>query len=174
MKFNFKTFPTLKTERLLIRQASFNDIKVVFDLRSCEETNKFVATKKVQNFDEAKDFIVICDKLYKEENRIFWLIQYKNKVIGSIVLHRISLKDNYAEIGYKLKPVFHQKGFMSEALKEVLKFAFQKMNLKIIEAFTHKNNIASIALLEKYNFIFQPERTDLGFEHNQIFKLVEN
>ncbi|WP_435415928.1 GNAT family N-acetyltransferase [Polaribacter aestuariivivens] len=174
MKFNFKTFPTLKTERLLIRQASFNDIKAVFELRSCEETNKFVATKKVQNFDEAKDFIVICDKLYKEENRIFWLIQYKNKVIGSIVLHRISLKVNYAEIGYKLKPAFQQKGFMSEALKEVLKFAFQKINLKIIEAFTHKNNIASIALLEKHNFIFQPERTDIGFEHNQIFKLVEN
>nr|WP_302850227.1 GNAT family N-acetyltransferase [Polaribacter cellanae] len=116
----------------------------------------------------------MCDKLYKEENRIFWLLQYKNEIIGNIVLHRISLKNNFAEIGYKLKPAFQQKGFISEVLKEVLKFGFQKIKLKTIEAFTHKDNTASIVLLERYNFVFQPERTDKGFEHNRIFKLEDN
>ncbi|QOD60828.1 GNAT family N-acetyltransferase [Polaribacter haliotis] len=174
MKFNFTIFPELKTERLLLRKANFNDTKAVFDLRSCEEINKFVATKRVKNIEEAKDFINICDKLYKEENRIFWLIHYKNEVIGSIVLHRISLKDSFAEIGYKLKPTFQQKGFMSEALKEVLKFGFKSLDLKTIEAFTHKDNAPSIALLEKNNFVLQPDKTDKGFEHNRIFKLVEN
>ena len=45
------------------------------------------------------------------------------------------------------------------------------MQLKIIEAFTHQNNIASIALLEKHNFVFQPERSDESFENNRIFRL---
>ncbi|QTD37741.1 GNAT family N-acetyltransferase [Polaribacter batillariae] len=174
MKFNFKSFPELKTERLLLRKANFNDVKAVFDLRSCKEINKFVATKRVLSLNEAKSFIHTCDKLYNEENRIFWLIEYKNEVIGSLVLHRISLKDKYAEIGYKLKPAFQQKGFMSEVLEEILNFAFKKVNLKTIEAFTHKNNKASIALLEKYRFKFQPKKKDKSFKHNRIFKLEEN
>lgn len=171
MSFNFITFPTLKTERLLLKEANFNEVKAIFELRSSEEINKFVGTKRIKTENEAVNFLMICDKLYKERNRVFWLIHFNNKVIGSIVLHNISLENKYAEIGYKLKTAFQQKGFMSEAIKTVLNFGFQEMNLKTIEAFTHKNNIASKALLEKHNFIFQPERKCKTYDFNRIFKL---
>jgi len=55
-----------------------------------------------------------------------------------------------------------------------LDFGFHSMKLKTIEAFTHKNNTASKALLEKHHFVFQPERYDDGFENNRIFRLVNN
>ncbi|KGL63041.1 GNAT family N-acetyltransferase [Polaribacter sp. Hel1_85] len=171
MNFNFTLFPVLKTERLILRQANFDDVEVIFELRSSEEINKFVHTKRVKNHEEAKDFVMLCNELYKEKKRIFWLIEFKNEVIGSIVLHKISLENNYSEIGYKLKPNYHQKGFMSEAIQEIINFGFTNLQLKTIEAFTHKNNIASIALLEKHNFVFQPERKDEGFDNNRIFKL---
>jgi ribosomal-protein-alanine N-acetyltransferase len=174
MSFSFTTFPTLKTERLTLRKADFKDIETVYELRSSEEINKFVGTKRIQNREEAKDFIVICDALYKEKKRVFWLIEFRNKILGSIVLHSISLKKKEAEIGYKLKPVSQGNGFMSEAIEAVLNFGFEKMNLETIEAFTHKNNKASIALLKKHHFILQPERKCENFEYNQIFKLTNN
>ncbi|WP_299672304.1 GNAT family N-acetyltransferase [uncultured Polaribacter sp.] len=170
--FNFSTFPNLKTERLKIRQANFEDIKAVFDLRSSEEINKFVATKRVQNFDEAKDFIITCSEQYQKKKRVFWLIEFENKVIGSIVLHNVCLDNKYGEIGYKLKIAFQQKGLMTEAMQEVLKFGFKKMDLKTIEAFTHKNNMPSIALLEKHNFVFQSERRDRGFDDNRVWRII--
>lgn len=171
IKFNFTTLPSLKTKRLVLRQAHKKDTKVVFELRSSEEINKFVKTKRVETLDEAEDFINISNHLFKEKKRIFWLIEFENNIIGSIVLHKILLEKNYAEIGYKLKPEFQQKGFMSEALQEVLKFSFTEINLKMIEAFTHKNNMASIALLKRNHFIFQPERRDKNIENNRIWKL---
>ena len=85
--------------------------------------------------------------------------------------HRIALENNYAEIGYELNPKIQQKGIMSEAMKTVLEFGILQMNLKIIEAYTHKNNVASIALLEKYNFVFQTERRCKSVENNRIWKL---
>ena len=97
-----------------------------------------------------------------------------NELIGTIVYHRISLKDNYAEIGYEMNPKFHKKGFMNEAMRKAVSFGIKTMKLEIIEAFTHQNNIASIALLEKHNFVFQPERRDKGFENNRIFRLEIN
>ncbi|WP_298778537.1 GNAT family N-acetyltransferase [uncultured Polaribacter sp.] len=171
MSFNFTKFPVLKTERLILREITFNDVDVIFNLRSSKEINKFIGTKRVQNNKEAKDFIIKCDELYKVKNRILWGIEYQQKIIGTIVLHNISLEKKYGEIGYKLKPEFQKKGFMSEVFKVILKFAFKELTLKTVEAYTHKNNSSSIALLEKHNFVFQEERKCNTFDFNRIFKL---
>jgi len=60
---------------------------------------------------------------------------------------------------------------MNESFKAILNFGFCTMNLKIIEAFTHKDNEASKILLKKHQFVFQVKRNDEGFENNRIFKL---
>jgi ribosomal-protein-alanine N-acetyltransferase len=62
---------------------------------------------------------------------------------------------------------------MSEAFEEVLKFGFEQMDLNTIGAFTHKNNIDSITLLEKQEFVFHPEIKDEGFENNISYRLVK-
>jgi len=172
MKYS-ATFPELQTERLVLRQLKTNDVNAIFDLRSSEEVNKLITRKTPKNIEEAADFISVCHQEFEKQNRIFWAMVLKetNEVIGTIVYHKISLDTNYAEIGYELDPKFHKKGFMSEAMNAVLEFGISKMNLKVIEAFTHKNNIASIALLEKHLFVFQPKRRDEGVENNRIFRL---
>jgi len=172
MKYS-ATFPELQTERLVLRQLKTNDVNAIFDLRSSEEVNKLITRKTPKNIEEAADFISVCHQEFEKQNRIFWAMVLKetNEVIGTIVYHKISLDTNYAEIGYELDPKFHKKVFMSEAMNAVLEFGISKMNLKVIEAFTHKNNIASIALLEKHLFVFQPKRRDEGVENNRIFRL---
>jgi len=167
----FTSFPKLKTERLTLRELSFNDIKAVFDLRSSKEINKLITRKTPAYLEEAKEFISVCHSEFKNQNRVFWAMEFNKEVIGTIVFHNISLKDNYAEIGYELNPKFQQKGFMSEAINAVLEFGKTKMKFKTIEAFTHKNNIPSITLLEKYNFVLIPERKCKTVDDNRIYKL---
>jgi ribosomal-protein-alanine N-acetyltransferase len=60
---------------------------------------------------------------------------------------------------------------MSEAFDKILNFGFQNLDLKTIEAFTHKNNTASIALLQKQKFVLHPERREEGFENNRSYRL---
>ncbi|MDG1246178.1 MAG: GNAT family N-acetyltransferase [Polaribacter sp.] len=170
MAFNFETFPVLKTHRVTLRALNLEDAETLLALRSSEEINKFVITKRMQNLEEAKDFIQTCNALYKKEKRIFWVLTNQVEILGTVVLHRISLARKYAEIGYKLKTEKQQKGFMSEAMTAVLNFGIEQLNLKIIEAYTHKNNLRSIALLKKHHFVFQVHRKDPSFEHNRIFK----
>ena len=170
MAFNFETFPVLKTHRVTLRALNLEDAETLLALRSSEEINKFVITKRMQNLEEAKDFIQTCNALYKKEKRIFWVLTNQVEILGTVVLHRISLARKYAEIGYKLKTEKQQKGFMSEAMTAVLNFGIEQLNLKIIEAYTHKNNLRSIALLKKHHFVFQVHMKDPSFEHNRIFK----
>jgi len=172
-QFSFTDFPEINTERLLLRQLNADDANAIFKLRSNTKINKLITRKTPKNLEEAADFIAVCQQEFEKHNRIFWAMEVKEnkQIIGTIVYHTISLDDKYAEVGYELHPTFHQKGFMNEAMKTVISFGIKTMQLKIIEAFTHQNNIASIALLEKHNFVFQPERRDEGFENNRIFRL---
>ena len=171
-QFSFLHFPELKTERLQLRQLKADDVKGIFELRSSEVVNKLITRKIPKKLEEAAEFISDCHQEFEKQNRVFWAMQLKetNELIGTIVYHNISLEKDYAEIGYELNPNFLKKGFMNEAMQKVISFGIKTMNLKVIEAFTHQNNMASIALLEKHNFVSQPERRDKGFENNRIFQ----
>ena len=171
--FNFSEFPILKAERLILRQLNSNDVEEIFELRKNEEVNKFISRKIPKSFIDAEEFIKMIQVLTAKNEGVFWVISLKNNssLIGTIGLRNFEVEANYGEIGYELNPKFQQQGFMSEAIKAVIQFGFTNLNLKTIEAFTHKNNIASIALLEKHHFVFQPERRDEGFENNRIFRL---
>ncbi len=174
--FNFDPFPKITTDRLLLRKLTLDDASNVFTLRTNKETNRYISRNIPIDLSDAEDFIKMIHNGTRERKNLFWLIVLKETgtSIGSITYHRISADGKYAEIGYELHPDFHKKGLMSEALQAVLYFGFHSMQLKTIEAFTHKNNTASKALLEKHLFVFQPERRDDGFENNRIFRLVND
>ena len=171
MSFSFIDFPILKTERLILRKLTFNDVFAIFKLRSSKEINELISRETPKNLKDAEKFIKVCHTEFEKENRIFWAMEFENTLIGTIVYHNISLVNKYAEIGYELNPRYQQKGFMSEAMDKVLAFGINKIKLKTVEAFTHKNNKASITLLEKYHFVFQPKRKCSSVENNRIWKL---
>ncbi len=171
-EFSFTTFPELTTERLILRQLTFDDKKAIFRLRSNKEVNELIERETPKNLNQAEGFIQTCLDEFENENRVFWamVLENTNQLIGTIVFHKVDLENNYAEIGYEMNPDYQDEGYMSEAMKVVLDFGIMSMNLKTIEAYTHHNNTASIALIEKFLFALQPERKDEAIEDNRIYK----
>jgi len=173
MQTVFSLFPELSTERLVLRQLTFEDKKAIFRLRSNKEINEFIKRETPKNLNQAEGFIQTCLDEFENENRVFWAMveEDSNQLIGTIVFHKVDLENNYAEIGCELDPDYQEEGYMNEAMKAVLEFGKSSMQLKTIEAFTHHNNTASIALIEKHQFVLQPERIDEDFEDNRIYRL---
>lgn len=174
MNFNFQPFPVLETERLTLRELNLNDAKSIFGLRTNKDVNEFIDRKVPNNLSEARAFIDIITALTIDNKGIFWVIESKSnhQLVGTIGLRNFEDEEDYAEIGYELDPTYQQKGFMSEAFDAVLEFGFKQMELKTVQAFTHKNNSPSITLLEKQKFVFHPEIKDEGFENNCSYRLV--
>ncbi len=56
------------------------------------------------------------------------------------------------EIGYGIKEEFRNRGLMFEAINAVLSWLRDHHLAKVLQAKTHKDNIASVALLRKLNF----------------------
>jgi len=173
MSQNFTPFPVLETERLTLRELNLEDAKAIFGLRTNKEVNEFIDRKTPNNLSEARAFIDLISNLTLNNEGVFWVIESKNnhQLIGTIGLRNFEDEEDYAEIGYELDPNYHQKGFMSEAFEAVLKFGFENLELKTIEAFTHQDNTASIALLEKQKFVLDPEKREEGFENNRSYRL---
>jgi len=171
-QFSFTLFPKLTTDRLILRQLREEDVAAIYRLRSNEKINRLITRNIPKNNDEVSDFIAVCHQEFTNKNRVFWAMELKEtkQVIGTIVYHKISLEDSYAEIGYELDPAFHKNGFMSEAMQVTLDFGMERMKLKVIEAFTHQNNLTSIALLEKHQFVLQTKRRCQHVENNRIFR----
>jgi ribosomal-protein-alanine N-acetyltransferase len=176
MDFNFTTFPVLETERLTLRELNLNDTKAIFGLRTNKEINEFIDRKRLNNLSESRAFIDLISKLTATNKGLFWVLESKNnqQLIGTIGLRNFEDEENYAEISYELDPSYHQRRFMSEAFEAILKFGFENLELKTIEAFTHQKNTASIALLKKQQFVLDPERRDEGFENNRSYRIVKS
>lgn len=152
--FNFNPFPTLKTERLVLRRLTESDATLIFEYQSDKENFKYVDMSIYTNIEEAQNYIVKMNTGVDDSKWIIWAISDVNTniILGTISIWNISIDDSKAELGYGLFPGNLGKGIMSEALKKVVEYGFNNMGLKVIEAYTSSINKRSIALLERNNF----------------------
>ena len=166
-------FQTLETNRLQLRKPNKKDAPQIFYLRSNDTVNQYILRAKQKDINEAITFISARNEDVENGKIYYWAITLKGsqELIGSICLWNFSEDKTISEIGYDLHPDYFQKGIMTEAIQEVINFGFNKLHLKSIEAFTHKENKNSVKLLEKSGFIYDPSRIDEGFPHNHIFIL---
>ena len=87
-----------------------------------------------------------------------WLVFDKedNTVIGDIGFKGKPNPENTVEIGYGIVPSAQNKGYATEAVREIIKWAFSFENVEKIIAECQKDNLASIRVLEK----LQMKRTE--------------
>lgn len=161
------------TERLILRTITEYDAIEILNIRSNVEINQFLHRNPPKNSFEALEFILNI-KRKSANNEIVFLgiaLQHHPKLLGTICLWNFSEDRTVAELGYELLAEYHGKGIMSEAVNCILNYGFKVLNLKKIEAFTHKNNLNSIKLLQKSKFALNENRRDEKYPENLIFEL---
>lgn len=77
----------------------------------------------------------------------------QDTIIWTICFWNLDLENYRSEIGFELHPDLHGKGIMQEALAKILEYGFNKMNLHSVEAQVNPNNLSSIKLLSRNNFV---------------------
>ena len=78
----------------------------------------------------------------------------EQQLIGHISLYAIKrLPYSSAFVGYSMDQQYAGRGIATEAVALVLDFAFNQLNIHRIEAYVAPENIASVRVLEKSNFV---------------------
>ncbi|MDF2881729.1 MAG: GCN5-related N-acetyltransferase [Clostridiaceae bacterium] len=61
---------------------------------------------------------------------------------------------------------------MQESLLGVMEYGFKVMKLKKLEAYTEKDNVQSIKLLERCNFAMKKHVDEQGRFYNKVFYML--
>jgi ribosomal-protein-alanine N-acetyltransferase len=99
-------------------------------------------------------FIEKINKGIDNKAAYYWAITLNEtkELVGTFCIWNLSGNMETGEIGYELLPAFQGKGLMKEAMSLVLNFIFDELQMKTIEAFTHKDNASSNKLLASAGF----------------------
>ncbi len=162
MKFTIGAISLKKVEKSDARDLHF--------IRTHPVVNKFIKRETNKSISDIEEFI---KEINSDPTKIFLTIKISanSDFAGTIGLKNINFDKKYAEVGYELLPEFQGKGIMSCALKEIINFAFTDLEIENLEAFTHKENIKSIRLLEKFNFRLIENKFDNNNPNNVIYGL---
>jgi len=164
------TFPTLETDRLILRQLTPEDTQTIFRNFSDPDVAKWFFEEPLTEIDQAVKFIDLFNNEFKNGKGLTWAIVIKNEAacVGTCGYGDIELGDR-GEIGFDLAKEQWGKGLMSEALVPVIDYGFDVLRLSKIEAHSYSANTRAIHLLEKLGF--QLDRTS---EHSHYFSISKS
>lgn len=147
----FDNLPTLETERLLLRKARASDARDFFEYASDPEVSKHSTWSAHQSLADTRQFINGILNHYQAHHVAPWGIEHKadRKFIGTCGFGNWITYHHRAEIGYALARPYWSQGYMTEAVRAVLSFGFDEMQLNRIEARCKLENIGSARVLEK-------------------------
>ncbi len=145
--------PNIKTKRLLLRPLTKNDEQAVFAYAKLDAIGPKAGWEPHQSLKDTRRFINnALDKKTQQQLGVFAVVIRKtNQMIGTVEIH--SLEQGYkAEIGMVCHPDHQNQGYMSEAAKAMIIYAFEHMKLRRLEYAHFPNNLASEKLRRKLNF----------------------
>lgn len=151
----FDCFPTIRIDDISLRQISYRDQEDYFAYLRNPEVNRYIPDECIpHSIEQTKAEIDYLLDLFRYKRSIYWAVALSknNRLIGSCGFNYWNQHHSRAEISYDLCHHYWGKGIMSRVLDEVLTFAFDKMELKRIEATVTPSNAASLRVLEKKGF----------------------
>lgn len=136
-------------ERIIIRDLSFKDDKDYLEYASNPNVGPNAGWKPVENIDIARK--IIASHILSKET---FAIVLDKKLIGTISLYNNGIR-KYAfskSLGFSLNYDYWGMGYMTEAVKLMVDYAFNHTNCEILEVGHHSNNLRSKAVIEKCGF----------------------
>ncbi len=157
---------TLKSQRIDLKALSEIDIPALFDYYSDKSNFPYVQMPEYKSLDEVTNYLHRMQVGIDEGKWFLWGIYLSNTdtLVGTISLWNFSEDRSTAEFGYGLFPSYRGLGYMSEALKTCVTYGFNILGLSKIEAYTQSNNLPSINLLRKQNFVYSSTIVEDGEE----------
>ena len=147
-------FPRLQTERLVLRRITLEDAAAVFQFRSDPEVQRY-NDGVMSRIEQATYLITKLADGYREQSMLEWGVTLQggdDTVLGIFGYANWSQTHRRAEIGYCLRRDHWRQGIGEEALRAIIAYGFQAMNLNRIHACPWAENIASVRMLEKLGF----------------------
>jgi [ribosomal protein S5]-alanine N-acetyltransferase len=148
-----------QTDRLLLREITFEDAVDVFNLNSNPNVIKYTSDPAFKNIADAKKLIEnVIGKQYADYGHGRWAVINKsnNDFLGWCGLKFLQ-ETKEVDLGYRFFEAHWGKGFATEAATASLKYGFENFKYAEIIGRAMKENIPSIKVLKKCGMTYSHE-----------------
>ena len=146
-------FPELETERLNLIEIKQSYLDDYYKLFSDERVTRYYNIIPFKEKSEVQKHLDWFECRFKDKSGIRWGIVLKGRenMIGTLGFNNFQ-KAHRANIGYDLQFEYWNNGIISEALRGIIRFGFDELEINRIEAEIMQGNIASEKVLSKLGF----------------------
>jgi len=139
----------IETERLILRVPHMDDASAIFaGWTQDTEVTRYLTWRPHQRIQETEVFIQGCLSAWASKTRFPYMITLKEsaEVVGMIDPR---IEGPKVGIGYGAARTYWGKGYVTEATRAIIEWAFQQHSIYRVYATTDVENIASRRVLEK-------------------------
>lgn len=160
---------TIATERLVLRLLTPEDAPAMYTVFSDPEVMRYGAGSPWTTMEQADEYLVKGAESLASGTalRVGIALQATGMLVGQAGLWAFSEQNRRCDIGYSLAREHWGKGYASEAVRALLGYGFDRLDLNRVEADIDPRNAASARVLERLGFQregYMPERWIVGGE----------
>jgi len=131
--------------------------------------SKLFVSKKVKEFETNEEFL-------------FTLKANNSTIIGLIYIKELDWEKKQGELAYCIDVNNEGLGLITSAVKKLIEYAFNKLELERLQIIVHKDNLGSVRVAKKCNFIWQrkllnehtpPNEDPLDMELYELYKTYD-
>ena len=166
---------TLETKRLIIREYTESDLPEYHKLLSDKQNMYFLDDITTNSIEESKESLRnAIDMNSKSKARRLCIILKGNgddKLIGGVgyEISEVTPLGKIADpMGWFVMPEFQNKGYITEAAKRVLEFAFEEDNCVRVVTGCYADNVPTQKVMDKVGFRKEAERLNASYHDGKM------
>ena len=144
--------PAIPGDGVQLRSLTTADVRDLHAIFSDADVIRFMSISQLTSEASTLNFLTQIHDGFREGTLYQWGIQLEQRIVGTCTLADIDRTNRRAEIGFALAREFWGQGLIRRALPCVIQFAFERLDLRRIEADADPRNAASIRVLERLGF----------------------
>ena len=153
----------LETERLILRRWEKNDAESLYEYAKDPDVGPIAGWPAHRSIEESRDVI---KNVFNGKEAYAICLKTDNKAIGAIELKLnghtdMTERDDECELGYWLGKPFWGQGIVPEAVKEMLRHAFEEIGMTTVWVGYYEGNAKSKRVQEKCGFRYRWKSEDV-------------
>ncbi|MEQ8360454.1 MAG: GNAT family N-acetyltransferase [Cytophagales bacterium] len=144
----------IRTKRLKIRTVVPGDAEALYKYKSSPDITQFQG-KTYNSLQEVQRLIDANPQKINTENTWYQLVlinKLNDAIIGDIGLHFVGPENMQLELGISLASEYQNKGFATESIRAIIKYAFENLNKHRIYVSVDPDNSPSMRLFKRLKF----------------------
>lgn len=146
----------LTTRRLVLTAPTGSDVDGIYEACQDPAIQRYTTVPSPYTRSDAASFVALVAEWWQAGTEHVWAVRADDEFVGVVGLHKIH--GGSAELGFWTAASARGRGYMTEAARAVIDFAFGPMRLERLEWRAVVGNTASARVAQKLGFQFEGVR----------------